>query len=987
MRSNVLKGHLVAVAVASALGMASLPALAGESTGTVNGVVVHAPAANLKAVIKSESTGQTRTVDVSQAGTFKFPQLQVGRYKLQIVDASGSVLKETELNIGLGASAASLDLAGTGDVERISVVGSAISMVNTTSVDSGLNIGEAEFDKLPVGRDSTSIAMLAPGTVKGDSAFGNLAAFGGASVAENAYYINGLNVTNFRNGLGGSSVPFEFYDQFKVKTGGYSAEFGRSLGGVIDAVTKSGGNEFEAGANYYYSPDSLRTDKPNTRFRNGKMYLPNDKDKYSKKEANIWASGPIIKDKLFFYALFNPRNIEQANLNSGSSNGSEGGTSYTTQGSDNSFWGTNIDWYITDKHFLEFTAFNDKNDTKERSYGYDYATGKIADGDSGSLTTYKRGGKNWSLKYTGYITDDLTISALYGKNKYDLSDISANAMDCPYVVDVRPGVGYPFISCAGEAWNGIAINKDERTAYRFDVEWTINDHHTLRLGYDNEDLDSFSNEFTYSGGVYYRYFQMADGQSLGDAGYTNSTGGPIDVVRARHRTLSGSFKTKSKAYYIEDQWQINDELFASIGLRNDSFENDSVAGNPFIKVDNQWAPRLGISWDIGGQGTDKLYANYGLYYLPIANNTSARVAGTEEFTADYYMLNGVGSDGLPVIGDHLGNQVVYSDGAHPEDQLADANIKPMYQEEWILGYEKEFMPSWTLGIRGTHRELKRAIDDNCSDILGGACTLINPGYGATIGVDTNGDGLTNETRTYTAEEIGLPKAKRLYDAVSLELNHRASDLVLSASYTWSHLRGNAEGYVKSDNGQTDAGITTDWDFPALMDGAFGDLPNDRRHVFKFYGAYSITDDWSAGWNFSVQSGRPINAFGIGYPDALGGQPPYGDTYYTRDSSYVRDDSTGEYQLVLGDYVKRPRGSMGRTPWTVNLDLSTAYNLHFDKVDVKLTLDVFNVLDAGGVTEVFEVAEADNPGTQDPRYGLATNYQAPRSVRLGAEVKF
>ena len=59
-------------------------------------------------------------------------------------------------------------------------------------------------------------------------------------MAENQIYINGLNVTNFRNGLGFSNVPYEFYEQFQVKTGGYSAEFGRSTGGVINAVTKSG---------------------------------------------------------------------------------------------------------------------------------------------------------------------------------------------------------------------------------------------------------------------------------------------------------------------------------------------------------------------------------------------------------------------------------------------------------------------------------------------------------------------------------------------------------------------------------------------------------------------------------------------------------------------------------------------------------------------------------------------------------------------------
>ena len=77
-------------------------------------------------------------------------------------------------------------------------------------------------------------------------------------MAENIFYINGMNVTNFRNGLGASAVPFEFYDQFQLKTGGFGAEFGRATGGVINSVTKrgrtSGGSRWAG----YYEPESLR---------------------------------------------------------------------------------------------------------------------------------------------------------------------------------------------------------------------------------------------------------------------------------------------------------------------------------------------------------------------------------------------------------------------------------------------------------------------------------------------------------------------------------------------------------------------------------------------------------------------------------------------------------------------------------------------------------------------------------------------------------
>lgn len=987
MNSRALRGHLVAVAVASALGLGAVsPAMANETSGSVSGYVIHRGSeTGLKAVIKSKATGQTRTVDISDTGSFRFPQAQVGTYDIQILDAKGDVLKESQVRVTLGGNAVTnFDLAMGDDVERISVVGSTISMVNTTDTNTGLTIGETDFDKLPVGRDTTAIALLAPGTTRGDTAFGNLAAFGGASVAENAYYINGLNVTNFRNGLGGSSVPFEFYKEFKVKTGGYSAEFGRSLGGVIDAVTKSGTNEFEVGANYFYSPDSLREDSPNTRYRNGRIYIPNDKDEGERKEANIWVSGPIIKDKLFFYALYNPRDVSSAGLTAGStaSSSADGGQSYITDDADDAFWGANLDWFITDDHHLQFTIFNDKSDTSEMSYGYDYANGRIESGDAGVLTTKKRGGKNWLLKYTGYLTDDLTMSALYGRNKYDLSDINSAAAECKGVVDLRSSTsdGYmgQYPSCSGSSYTpGVAINKDERKAFRVDFEWTINDQHTVKFGYDSEKLESFNDEFTYSGGELYVLRTLAPGGQL-DNDWINNTGNPLDYFYVRNRTLNGTFSTKSNAYYIEDQWQVTDNIFASIGLRNDAFQNNSVNGRKFIDVDNQWAPRLGVTWDIQGDGTSKLFANYGLYYLPIANNTNVRVAGAEMDFRDYYAFGGMGADGVPIAGAQLGDRLISSNGGHPEDQLADKNIKPMYQEEWILGFEQEFAPGWLGSARYTHRDLKRVIDDYCNAEPGYAqfpqdCALINPGFGATIGLpdSSTGTGPTVETVHYTAEDFGLPKAKRKYDAVTLELKHRQDNLMMAASYTWSHLRGNSEGYVKSDNGQDDAGITQDWDFPLLMDGAYGDLPNDRRHSFKFYGAYNITDAWTAGWNFSVQSGRPINAFGASTP--TGDSPAWGDTYY------VTDPETG-------DVIRIPRGSMGTTPWITNLDLSTAYTMHFNEVDVKLSLDIFNVLDASGTTEVYEFAESD-PGSPNAAYGLTSGYQSPRSVRLGVEVKY
>src|SRR5690606_20931573 len=155
---------------------------------------------------------------------------------------------------------AALDIGLTSTGSVIVVTGTAIQ-APFTGTTSGVALDlEDLVKKVPVGRDLTSVVLLAPGTTKGDTAFGNLASIGGSSVAENAYYLNGLNTTNFDNYLGSVEVPFDFYKSVEVKSGGYPAEFGRATGGIVNAVSKSGGNEFKAAVHLNYAPDWLRSD-------------------------------------------------------------------------------------------------------------------------------------------------------------------------------------------------------------------------------------------------------------------------------------------------------------------------------------------------------------------------------------------------------------------------------------------------------------------------------------------------------------------------------------------------------------------------------------------------------------------------------------------------------------------------------------------------------------------------------------------------------
>jgi hypothetical protein len=203
-------------------------------------------------------TGLTRTITTDSQGNYKFPLLPSGNYSLEAKKNGFLMVKQDKLKVSsVGRTSADLTLE-SGNVERISVTGANISAIDVSSSEPQLVVDLEYLAKVPVVRNVTSVALLAPSTVSGDSDFGKNASFGGSSVGENTYYINGINTTNFRNGLGGSELPFEMYKTFEVKTGSYSAEFGRSTGGVVNATTRSGSNEFKFGASAFWEPSSMR---------------------------------------------------------------------------------------------------------------------------------------------------------------------------------------------------------------------------------------------------------------------------------------------------------------------------------------------------------------------------------------------------------------------------------------------------------------------------------------------------------------------------------------------------------------------------------------------------------------------------------------------------------------------------------------------------------------------------------------------------------
>lgn len=958
--------------------------LRGTVQDTTGSIVVGAT------VVVKSNKGVHRSSVTGEDGSIRMPRLPVGNYTVTITH-EGHELADQTVSIGLGDGAPvtfTMTIPGS-EVDEIVVSGTSVGNWDFNSTTTGISVNVDDlFKKTPIARDITAVALLAPGSAQGDSAFGKLASIGGSSVAENVYYVNGLNVTNFRNFTGGSTIPFEFYETVDVKTGGFQAEYGRSTGGAIVTTTKSGSNDFHFGVNYIWEPDAWGQDRPATH------YDANQLDTRSRNEFNVWASGAILEDKLFFYGLYNPRKIVQSDANSG-------GQNVTVR--DDPFFGAKIDFIPFEGHHFEYTYFQDNQGATTKTYDINWPTlgagqsgearasliNDVEQSDVGALvgtTIGKNGGENHIFKYTGILTDWFTISAMYGSNEFNRttgSDKDGN----PLIIDTRTGV----TRVTGD-WVSSVVEEgsDRREAYRVDADLYFNlagEHH-IRMGWDKEDLNAI-NYSKYSGGIYYRYGTY-DGT---ESHFSNAValGGVVgdEWVRVRNYVNGGEIQTVQTAIYIQDAWQVSNDLTVNVGLRNETFDNRNADGNTFIKATNQLAARIGFSWT--ATDNNRVYGNWGRYYLPIATNTNIRMAASEIFTENYYFLDSLNNDDTPNFdANNLIRASVFGDGIIQDPaSLRDANIKPMYQDEWLLGGEHQFDNGWSVSATAIYRKLGVLIEDiaidaavpgwaaaNGYDAVAAASTwsgfhqyvLTNPGQDMLVGtndllnLDGSSPGLV--LMDLTAAELGYPEGKRTYKAIQLTASREwDGQWSLDANYTFSRSEGNTEGTVKSDNGQDDAGITTDFDQPGLTDYSDGRLPNDRTHHFKMWGSYAVSDNLTVGAKLDIESPRQQGCIGAHPTD-------YFASLYGKNSWFCGG-------------VPTPRGTQQSTDWQKTLDLSFSFTPSINEQipgDLTIRADVFNVFDSTAVTDRDEY---DSPDT----FGYATNYQRPRYVRIMASYKY
>ncbi len=1011
-----------ALAVALSMSLGGV-AMAQSTTGSIFG---QAPVATGETVVATGTSGLTREVAVDSSGRYQISSLPVGVYTVSL-KKDGAIVdsrKNVALSPGAGASVTfNAAAAETTSLGAVTVSANALPSIDVSSVNSSTVITAADLRKLPVGRSAESIALLAPGTTSGSGFFkgaGNhaLVAFGGSSVSENAYYVNGYNTGEPYKNLGGFQLPYGAIDQQETLTGGYNAKYGRSDGGVINQIGKRGTNEWHFGAQVAWQPRFLEGTPVNNHYGHpavpastsqvnyayetpslpGTLHQYRNDNKQWETIYSAYLGGPLIQDKLFMFLAAETSKTQSNNVEIAANQVVQ----YNTD-KDTKFYGK-LDWNITDSNILELTAMkNNSSNGAGSTYQFDYNTLKAGAFSTANDTT-RDNAQFYLGHFTSYITDAATLSILYGKANFQNPTVYGNTSPLPFIS--RPQNENPAFLPPGTGTFGI-INAQTNTSWssdkatngthglRVDFDYKLGDH-DLAVGIDNMAYQAHNqgpnqqNPFNPALNYYWRYISAA-------------------TVQKREIGWQTSMRTTQKAYYLQDDWQVTPNLLLDIGVRNDHFTNYNDVGKAFVDLKNQWEPRVGASWDVMGDSSFKVYGNVGRYYLALPDNAAERAANTSTYLTTNYNYTGVDSNGVPTgLTTQDTPPTTSPDGEKglPKDaqEVTARNLKAEYLDEFILGFDKKLNDNWNYGAKAMWRDLKTAIDDECSpghiatkmtkmgldpnayyDSLYGAsyCRLINPGLTNTILVKSD-DGTKSQLVSMSQQDWGYQQGvKRKVGSLNLYMEHPFDGKWQArVDYTYTRGFGNTEGQVRSDFGQADVSKTEDWDNWQLMDGSNGELANVRKHQLRIRGAYQITSEWLVSGTLLEQSGYPKEC--LGYYGTGGSGAAYYGPGKPGDPAGYNGYASGNYHWCNGARVAA--GTIGHTPWTTQLNLGVHYTPAFADNKLGINLDIFNALNGQKAVQTDPTGNSSynrftNTLNINNSYGDGIFFQPPRTVRL------
>ncbi|HZH32917.1 MAG TPA: TonB-dependent receptor [Pyrinomonadaceae bacterium] len=1063
-----------------------------ETTGRIEGTITDPSGAAVPGVtvtVRSRGTtegarqdatiGFNRTVTADESGFYRVQEVPPGFYTVTTTAISGfSAATNQSVEVVLGKTTpVNIALQAGGVGETVTVTSDAVA-IDPTDNKIQTNITAQVAELLPKGTNFTSLLTVAPG-VRNEPLSGGFQ-IDGASGSENTFIIDGQEVTNFRTGTlnQNNNIPFQFVQEVQVKSSGFEAEFGGATGGVINVVTKGGSNDWHGEFGVQFRPAEFQAGpRPVLRRAavgtgaaqfNAPEYLFPGRDNGTDFFPTANLSGPIVRDRLWFFTSYTPqfrntnRTISYIGGDPRVANRLTGQSQTYRSSTRNEYAFVRLDSAITDK--LRAGGTFTWSPTRVRGVVPAFSTQVGAPPQAqfgGTIGTLfgaglqdQIGGRINSNNVAGKVdytpTSKMVVSFRAGRsflNEKARVEDGLYSYGVPQVTRfICSNSGGAISGCPATGFNTVPTNYtidfdvSIRKTVDADVSYLVNNfggRHQFKGGYQFNGISNDTRQGYRNTGIVQLFYGF-DVTDLGSRPF-NPPPGSGEILGAgllQRFATEGRASSRNQAFYIQDQYQPVNRLSLNLGVR---FEKENVpsfrAGNPGIEfgLGDKIAPRLGVAYDLTGDGKTKIFASYGWFYDRFKYELPRGSFGGDFFRRDFFYITA----DRPVFTQYttqliLGNNPDIPGGNCPEGGIVggtgisrcqsdfripsnsgagitvggtvDPDLRPFRQSEYTFGVERDLGGGYLFSGRYTHKQVDNTVEDIGFPTLEGSEAYIigNPGRGL------------SQTIPVSLGYPPTPEAERRYDAMELRVDKRFTRrYYFNANYTLSRLFGNYSGLASSDEGgRVSPNVNRFFDLPFLGFTANGQpdngrLPTDRPHVFKFYGAYTL--DWAEMLGFGAGNSTEFS----GFTTAQSGTPL--TTLFTFYSANAILNGRGDLgrteaftQTDFGLRHKYRFGSNERMTMVFDLDILNAFNeanelgrqTNFSTVnfsDVALTRGgltginnepqaiqrVFN----GGIRDAVLAAGRDRADRPNTTYNLTNNFQGPRSVRFGFRLLF